>query len=161
MNGASSHRSGGEAHPSVYGDIPPFNFQEAEMRKFLVLAGIATALMVAAPVVVPVAAQADSYRSDHRSAHRDHRDVRRDHRDVRRDHRDARRHYREARRDYRHMKRHSFNHWRPGLERHHYRGFGRPVFHDHYYRVRAFDRYGRIVFLSVNAYTGVVISVGR
>lgn len=135
------------------------------MRKYLALAGIAAALMVGAPM----AAQADNYRSDHRqihrgdhrSMHRDHRDARRDHREARRDHREARRDHREARRDYRHMKRHAFSHWRPALERHHYRGFGRPVFHDHYYRVRAFDRFGRIVFLSVNAYTGVLISVSR
>ena len=122
------------------------------MRKFLALAGVAVALALAAPV----AAQADGYRPyDHdgyRSMHYD--------RDGRRDYREHRRDYREDRRDYRRMERRSFSYWRPHLERRHYRGFGRPVFYGHYYRVRAHDFYGRIVILTVNAYTGAIISIG-
>lgn len=107
------------------------------MRKILALAGVAVALALAAPV----AAQADGYRG----GYHDH---------------DGRRDYREHRRDYRHMERRSFGYWRPHLERRHYRGFGRPVYYGHYYRVRAHDFYGRIVILTVNAYTGAIISIG-
>jgi Ni/Co efflux regulator RcnB len=117
---------------------------EADMKKFLALVGVATALVVAAPM----AAQAgSSYRHVERDGPRGghyERDVYR--------HND--------RHDYRQMKRHSFNHWRPGLERRHYRGFGRPAYHGHYYRVRAHDRHGRLVLLTINAYTGVILSVG-
>ena len=114
------------------------------MRKFLVLAGVAVALALAAPV----AAQADG----HRGGYHDH--------DGRRDYREHRRDYREDRREYRHMQRRSFSYWRPHLERRHYRGFGRPVYYGHYYRVHARDFYGRIVILTVNAYTGAIISIG-
>jgi Ni/Co efflux regulator RcnB len=122
------------------------------MKHFLALAGIAAALAIA----TPIAAQADSYRYVERTGPRGghyERDVHRGHVD--------RGHDRHDRRDYRKMKRHQFSHWRPGLERQHYRGFGRPVFHDHYYRVRAHDRRGRLVYLNVNAYTGVILSIGR
>ena len=114
------------------------------MRKFLALAGVAVALALAAPV----AAQADG----HRGGYHDH--------DGRRDYREHRRDYREDRREYRHMQRRSFSYWRPHLERRHYRGFGRPVYYGHYYRVHARDFYGRIVILTVNAYTGAIISIG-
>jgi len=122
------------------------------MRKFLALAGVAVALALAAPV----AAQADGYRSHDRDGYHSTRFDR----DGRRYYREHRRDYREDRRDYRHMQRRSFNHGRPHLERRHYRGFGRPIFYGHYYRVRAHDFYGRIVILTVNAYTGMIISIG-
>lgn len=116
------------------------------MKKFLALTGIVTALAIAAPM----AAQADSYRHVERNGpHGGHYE-----RDV------YRSHGHKNHRDYRQMRRHEFSHWRPGLERMHYRGFGRPVYHDHYYRVRAYDPHGRIVFLNVNAYTGVILSIG-
>lgn len=115
------------------------------MTKFLALAGVVAALALAAPV----AAQADSYRHVERNGPRGgHYE------------RDVHRYHHEDRRDYRHMQRRSFSYWRPHLERRHYRGFGRPVFYGHYYRVRAHDFYGRIVILTVNAYTGTIISIG-
>jgi len=117
------------------------------MKKFLALAGVAVALMMAAPM----AAQAAS--NDHRHVERQNprghvsRDVYR-HND--RGHRGP---------DYRHMRRYDFSHWRPGLQRQRYGHFGRPVFYGHYYRVPARDYRGRLVLLTVNAYTGVIISV--
>ncbi|MGV8997205.1 MAG: hypothetical protein ACOH12_09700 [Parvibaculaceae bacterium] len=114
------------------------------MNKFITSAIIAATLAIGTPVV----AQADSYRNSDR--HYDHRGN--DRHDSRRDHR---------RSDYRQAQRHEFSHWRPGLERQHYRSFGRPVYHDNYYRVRAYDHGGRVVFLNVNAYTGVILSIGR
>ncbi|HEY4344121.1 MAG TPA: hypothetical protein VGN05_07240 [Parvibaculum sp.] len=114
------------------------------MKKFLALAGVAAALAMAAPM----AAQADSYSHRHIE-----RDGPRGHvsRDV------YRRHDRGP--DYRQMRRHEFGHWRPGLERQRYGHFGRPVFYDHYYRVHARDYRGHLVLLTVNAYTGAIISV--
>jgi len=115
------------------------------MRKFFALAGVVAALALAAPV----AAQADSYRHErHDGYHRGHYE------------RDVHRHHREDRRDYRRMERRSFGYWRPHLERRHYRGFGRPVYYGDYYRVPARDFYGRGVILTVNAYTGVILSIG-
>lgn len=115
------------------------------MKKFLVLAGVAAALVTA----VPMTAQADSYRHVERDGPRGgHYE------------RDVYRHNGHRGPDYRHMQRHEFSHWRPGLERQRYRHFGRPVFYDHYYRVPARDYRGRIVLLTVNAYTGTIISVG-
>ncbi len=108
------------------------------MNKFLTTAVIAATLAIGMPMV----AQADNYR------HHENRGYRHD---VYREH---------LRRDYRHMERHEFSHWRPGLERQHYRGFGRPVYYNDYYRVRAYDPRGRIVFINVNAYTGTILSVG-
>lgn len=128
------------------------------MKKFLALAGVAAALMM----VAPMAAQADS--SSHRHVERQNqrghvsRDVYR-HND--RGQRPVYRHNDRGQRgpDYRHMRRHDFSHWRPGLQRQRYGHFGRPVFYDHYYRVPARDYRGRLVLLTVNAYTGVIISV--
>jgi hypothetical protein len=118
------------------------------MKKFLALAGVAAALAMAAPV----AAQADTY---------SHRHVERTGPHGRHVERDVYRHNDRGHRgpDYRHMRRHEFSHWRPGLARHRYSHFGRPVFYDHYYRVPARDYRGRMVLLTVNAYTGVIISV--
>lgn len=123
------------------------------MNKFLTTAVIAATLAIGTPMV----AQADSNRhDDRRGGHsRDYRD------NDRRDHREYRHSDRRDHRDYRRMKRHEFSHWRPHLERQHYRSFGRPVFYDNYYRVRAHDRRGHVVFLNVNAYTGVILSIGR
>lgn len=117
------------------------------MKKFLALAGVAAALVMAAPM----AAQADSY---------SHRHVERDGPRGGHYERDVYRHNGHRGPDYRQMRRHEFSHWRPGLERQRYRGFGRPVFYDHYYRVHARDYRGRLVLLTVNAYTGAIISVG-
>jgi len=108
------------------------------MNKFFASAAIAATLVIAAPVV----AQADSYR---------HHDNRGYHHSDRHDHR---------RNDYRRMQRHEFSHWRPHLERQHYRGFGRPVYYRDYYRVRAYNPRGQVVFLNVNAYTGMILSIG-
>jgi hypothetical protein len=114
------------------------------MKKFIALAGAAAALVMA----VPMAAQADSYRHVERDGPRGghyERDVYRGHDRDYNDHR---------------MQRRDFDHWRPGLERSRYHGFGHPVFYDHYYRVHARDYRGRLVLLTVNAYTGTIISVG-
>tara|TARA_R110000868_G_scaffold4302_2_gene27327 strand:+ start:4996 stop:5364 length:369 start_codon:yes stop_codon:yes gene_type:complete len=122
------------------------------MKNFLALAGIAAALAIA----TPIAAQADSYRHVERTGPRGghyERDVYR--------HNDHRADRHQDRRDYRNMKRHEFSHWRGGLERQRYHGFGRPVYYDDYYRVRAHDHRGRLVYLNVNAYTGVILSIGR
>jgi len=128
---------------------------EANMKHFLALAGIAAALAIA----TPMAAQADNYRHVERTGPRGghyERDV------YRHNDRHANRHdNRHDRRAYRHMKRHEFSHWRPGLERQRYYGFGRPVYYSDYYRVRAHDHRGRLVYLNVNAYTGVILSIGR
>lgn len=136
------------------------------MKKFFALAGVAAALVMA----VPMAAQADSYRHVERDGPRGghyerdaYHDYDRDHgRDYGRDndHDYGRGYDRDHGRDYGHMQRRDFDHWRPGLERSRYHGFGRPVFYDHYYRVRARDYHGRFVLLTVNAYTGTIISVG-
>ncbi|HUD51316.1 hypothetical protein [Parvibaculum sp.] len=117
------------------------------MKKLLALAGLATALFAA----VPMAAQADSYRHVERDGPRGghyEKDVYRDH--GRPGHRP----------DYRHMQRRDFGYWRPHLERARYHHFGRPVFYDHYYRVPARNYRGAVVMLTVNAYTGAIISVG-
>ncbi len=128
------------------------------MKKLLALAGLATALFAA----VPMAAQADS--SSYRHVERDgprgghyERDVHRSH-DRDRDRGYDRGHHRGH--DYRHMKRHDFGHWRPHLERSRYHHFGRPVAYGHTYRVPARDYRGHTVTLSVNAYTGAILSVG-
>ena len=122
------------------------------MRKILALAGVVVALALAAPV----AAQADSHRhierTGPRGGHYEKNIYRQQHQNRGQRYRYDRRH------DYRHMQRRSFTYWRPHLERYHYRSFGHPVFYNHYYRVRARDFYGRFVILTVNAYTGVVIS---
>ncbi len=123
------------------------------MKNFLALAGIAAALTIATPMT---AAQADSYRHVERTGPRGghyERDVYR--------HNDHRADRHQDRRAYRNMKRHEFSHWRGGLERQRYYGFGRPVYYDDYYRVRAHDHRGRLVYLNVNAYTGVILSIGR
>lgn len=125
------------------------------MKKLLALAGLATALFAA----VPMAAQADSYRHVERDGPRGghyERDVYRDNdrhgdRDWGRGDRDHR--------DYRRMERRDFGYWRPHLERSRYYGFGRPVYYNDYYRVPCRDNYGRFVTLTVNAYTGAVLSV--
>ena len=114
------------------------------MNKFFTTAVIAATLAIGTPMV----AQADSYRHDDRRGGHE--------RDYRHDDRRDRGHN-----DYRRMQRHEFSHWRPSLERQHYRSFGRPVYYDNYYRVRAYDHRGHIVFLNVNAYTGVILSIGR
>lgn len=125
------------------------------MKKFLALAGVAAALVMAAPM----AAQADSssYRHVERQTPRGHvtRDV------YRHNDRGQRHVYRhnDRRHDYRHMRRHDFSYWRPHLQRQRYGHFGRPVFYGHYYRVPARDYRGRLVLLTINAYTGVIISV--
>lgn len=112
------------------------------MNKLFTSAAVAAALLVAAPV----AAQA----GDHgRHGNHDRHDGY--HHSDRRDH---------SHNDYRRMQRYEFSHWRPHLERQHYRGFGRPVYYNNYYRVRAYDPRGHIVFLNVNAFTGVILSVG-
>lgn len=113
------------------------------MKKFLALAGLATALFAA----VPMAAQADSYRHVERDGPRGHFE-----RDVYR--------HNDRGREVRHMERRDFGYWRPGLERARYHHFGRPVFYDSYYRVPCRDYLGRTVMLTVNAYTGTIISVG-
>jgi hypothetical protein len=139
MNGASSMGSGRRRHSLSQGSISDPIAKEADMKKFFALAGVAAALVVA----VPMAAQADSYRHVERDGPRGghyERDVYHGHS------------YHQQRRD--------FDHWRPGLERARYHGFGRPVFYDHYYRVHARDYRGRLVLLTVNAYTGAIISVG-
>ncbi len=110
------------------------------MKKFLALAGVAAALVMAAPL----AAQADSYRDGPRGGHYQRDGYRGHDRGL----------------DYRHMQRRDFGYWRPNLERSRYYGFGRPVFYDHYYRVHARDYRGRLVLLTINAYTGAIISVG-
>ncbi len=121
------------------------------MKKFLVLAGVAAALMTA----LPMAAQADSYRDGQRGGHYQS-DARRGHDSNRNWNRDRD----HDRRDYRRMQRRDFSYWRPGLENRRYHHFGRPVFYDHYYRVPARDYRGRMVMLTINAYTGVILSVG-
>lgn len=121
------------------------------MKKFLILAGVAGALLTS----LPMAAQADSYRDGPRGGHYD-RDMGRGHGSDRDWNRDRDR----DRRDYRHMQRRDFSYWRPGLESRRYHHFGRPVFYDNYYRVPARDYRGRVVFLTINAYTGVIVSVG-
>lgn len=114
------------------------------MKHLLASLGVAASLIMAMPVV----AQADSYRHIERTGPRGgHYE------------RNIYRHNGHA--DYRHMQRRSFGYWRPGLERRHYRGFGRPIFYDHYYRVRAYDHRGRVVLLTVNAFTGAIIAIGR
>lgn len=130
------------------------------MKKLLVLAGIAASLLVAAP-----AAFADS--RDHRGHDRHDRSDRWDRSDRhdrgdrwdRGDRRDWRHGHFDHRSAYRHMHRRDFGHWRPYMARYNYHSFGRPVFSDYYYTVPARDRYGRPILLTVNAYTGQVISV--
>ena len=123
------------------------------MKKILALAGLATALAVAAPM----AAQADSYRHVERNGpHGGHyeKDVYR-HNDRHGDRDDWRR----DRHEYRHEMRRDFGYWRPHLERSRYHHFGRPVFYNDYYRVPCRDYRGRMVMLTVSAYNGAVLSV--
>ncbi|KAB7740707.1 hypothetical protein F2P47_06560 [Parvibaculum sedimenti] len=125
------------------------------MKKLFALAGLATALFAA----VPMAAQADSYRHVERDGPRGghyERDVYRD--NDRHGDRDWGRHGPD-RRDYHRMERRDFGYWRPHLERARYHHFGRPVFYDDYYRVPCRDERGRMVMLTLSAYTGAVLSV--
>lgn len=129
------------------------------MKKLLALAGLATVLLAAAPMT----AQADEY--SHRHVERDgprgghyERDVYRHH-ERRDDRRDWSRHD-DRRADYRHMERRDFGYWRPHLERSRYSHFGRPVFYGDYYRVPCRDYRGHLVMLTINAYTGAILSVG-
>ncbi|MEN6542730.1 hypothetical protein [Parvibaculum sp.] len=146
------------------------------MKKLLALAGLATALFAA----VPMAAQADSYRHVERDGPRGghyERDVYRDndrlgdrHGDRHGDRdwgrrgpdrhgdRDWGRHGPD-RRDYHRMERRDFGYWRPHLERARYHHFGRPAFYDDYYRVPCRDERGRMVMLTLSAYTGAILSV--
>jgi hypothetical protein len=157
MNGCSSKGSGRTRHSLPQGSISDPLAKEADMKKFLALAGVAAALVMA----VPMAAQADSYRHVERDGPRGghyERDVYRSHdRDYGRGYdRGYHRGYENAER----RERRDFDHWRPGLERSRYHGFGRPVFYDHYYRVPCRDYRDRAVFLTVDAFSGAVISVG-
>ena len=125
------------------------------MKKLFALAGLATALFAA----VPMAAQADSYRHVERDGPRGghyERDVYRD--NDRHGDRDWGRRAPD-RRDYHRMERRDFGYWRPHLERARYHHFGRPVFYNDYYRVPCRDERGRLVMLTLNAYTGAVLSV--
>ncbi|MFZ3034679.1 MAG: hypothetical protein WA138_11780 [Parvibaculum sp.] len=140
------------------------------MKKILAVAGIATLLMAAAPVTAEAAPRDHSQRShnsgrDHRSdnsgrSHDASRSTRHDRaeRRVENRQRDVHRH-REVRREHvarRHQRR-EFNHWRPGLERAHYRHFSAPVYHNGYYRVRAHDHHDRLVLLTISAITGAIV----
>ena len=102
-----------------------------------------------------------------------YRDVRR-HREVRRErverrhavqrwnHRMERRYAQAELRHERAMVRHDrhreFRHWRPGLERAHYRHFSAPVYYNGYYQVQAHDRGDRVVLLMISALTGAIIA---
>ena len=111
------------------------------MKKFLALTGVAASLLVAAPALAHDARDGGRDNGRHGPAyHQNDRDHGRDY--------------------GRHESRRDFTHWRPRLERAHYRSFGRPVLYRDHYRVQARDVRGRLVILHVNAFTGAIIRAG-
>ena len=57
----------------------------------------------------------------------------------------------------RHYVRRNFDHWRPGLVKRHYRGFGKAVYRAGHYHVHAIDPHDRAVVLIISATTGAII----
>lgn len=120
------------------------------MKKVLAAAGIATLLMAVAPITANAA-----------PAHGAH--VQQSH-NVRgyAQHAHGSKHIRHSNRSYTHVSkryvRHDFNHWRPGLERAHYKRFSAPVYSRGHYNVRAYDSHDRLVMLTISALTGVIIA---
>jgi hypothetical protein len=47
------------------------------------------------------------------------------------------------------------------LRLHHYRGVGQPIFRHGHYVVKSFNRFGRIVFVEVDPYTGAFLGEFR
>ncbi|HEY4344122.1 MAG TPA: hypothetical protein VGN05_07245 [Parvibaculum sp.] len=90
------------------------------MKKFLAIAGVATMLLAAVPLTAE-AAPYNNHGSSHSYNNGHHGPVVR-HQQTRRE----------------------FSHWRPGLERSHYRGFSHPVYNNGYYRVHARDSHNRL-----------------
>jgi hypothetical protein len=112
------------------------------MKKFLAIAGVATMLMAAAPLT----AEAAPYNGHgSQQSHNFNRGHDRDQGHSRYGHAV-------------HQSRRDFNHWRPGLERAHYKRFSQPVYHNGYYRVRAHDSHDRLVLLTISAITGAIIA---
>jgi hypothetical protein len=136
MNIDPSIGSGPMRHSSSQGSISdPFS-KETEMKKFLAIAGVATMLLAAAPLT----AEAAPY-NNHGSSHSYNNGP---------SHRGPAVHHQQPRRE--------FSHWRPGLERSHYRGFSHPVYSNGYYRVHARDNHNRLVLLTISAITGAIIA---
>lgn len=126
-------------------------------------------------------------RDDRRDNRADRRDDRRDYRverrDNRQDYRQDRRHdrrvaayrgdrpykayrnapykryYRAPVRAYRPGVRH-WDYWQPRLYARHYYGFGSPVYYGDHYRVYAYDRDDRLVWLWISAVTGAILFSG-
>ena len=67
-------------------------------------------------------------------------------------------------RDFRHEVRHPIvvrERIFDSLRLHHYRGFGTPTFVRGHYVVKSINRFGRVVFVEVNPYTGVFLGEFR
>jgi Ni/Co efflux regulator RcnB len=138
MNVGPSISSARMRHSSSQGSIfGPFS-KETEMKKFLAIAGVATMLLAA----VPLAAEAAPYNNHGQQQSRNYH--------AGPSHSRPAVHHQQVRRD--------FNHWRPGLERSHYRSFSNPVYSNGYYRVRARDNHNRLVLLTISAITGAIIA---
>lgn len=121
-------------------------------------------------------------RDDRRDNRYERRDDRRDNRYERRDDRRDFRHDRRAeyRGDYHYKTYHNapyaryYNHpvrtyrpgvrhwdyWQPRVAAYHYYGFGTPVYYGDHYRVYAYDRDDRLVWLWISAVTGAIIFSG-
>ena len=69
------------------------------------------------------------------------------------------RYYHSPVRTYRHGARH-WNHWQPRLHARHYYGFGAPTYYGDHYRVYAYDRDDRLVWLWISAVTGAILFSG-
>jgi hypothetical protein len=141
----------------------------------LFLTAVAAAVLSTTGVGMAMAAPHDrGGHSDRDRGDRHDRDYRGDHRG---DRRDGYRHDRDRRDSYRHNSyRGHDRYWRQeyrrgyighdrvffNLRRHHYNRFiGDPYWYDGRYVVRTYDRYGRVIFVEVNSYTGAFIGVIR
>lgn len=143
------------------------------MKRFLVLAGLATSLGLAVPVaaqavtIVPAVGvqggaqlQLAGGKHGHGGYHGHHGGPRYHHRPPAVHH-----YYRPPPVVYHHYRPapRPWAYWQPYVVRHHYHSFGPPVYytgHPHYgdyYRVRARDRHNVAVWLGISAITGAIL----
>ena len=136
------------------------------MKKRVVLAGLAAALGIAAPAAAQAVSVKPVIGTDARSAvelvhgkHYHHNS----HHTYKRHNAYRYYHHRPPTVVYHHHQVRPWAHWRPYVVRHHYHGFGAPVYyasHPHYgpyYRVRAYDRSDVALWLGVSAITGAIL----
>lgn len=139
------------------------------MKKLVILAGLAAALGLAAPVAAQAVSVKPAIGADARSAvelvhgKQYHHNRHNAHRHYKRH--NAHRYYshRPPVVVHHHHQVRPWSHWRPYVVRYHYHSFGAPVFyasHPHYgpyYHVRAYDRSNVALWLGISAITGAIL----